>query len=237
MRKIVVDSVQNASSTTDISFYPSQATTKPAVLSGANNRYEDMVVYDEVGYFHGPENSSAVTRVTIPLYDSNNNPITHRKLRVLYDTDHANLDPQNSSRRAFDFYVRDSNGTALTLSSQTSSMVNFYNNWANQNATSTDTSFMRLMLGLHDNGTDTALANHLELNIFFEPHASHYQFVLYGTSVTQRSNQASNMGAGVVYTRGQVTTAPANLTFDVSVGSATTDDPISFKVIDLYEGA
>lgn len=240
MRKIVVDSIQNASSTTDISFFPSQATDKPAYISNTNSRFEDVPAFDEINYFHGPENASAVSRVTIPLYDGSD-AIGHRKLRVLYHIDHAGTDPTSSLRRVFNFIPRDSSGTALTLEATYSSEINFYNNWASHQSTvaaGSLTDRMRLSLGRVNESTDHALANHAELNIFYQAiSATKYQIVIYGTSITQRADTSSYMGCGPTYTRGFTTTQPSELTFDVSVGTSSTNNPKAFKVIDLYEGA
>lgn len=237
MKKIIVDSIQNSSSTSSISFLPSTASDRPAYINSSTNRYENVITPNEVDYLHGPENTSAITQVTIPLYDASNNPIKHRKLRILYHMDHAINDAHvGSPNKAFDFIPYNSSNVAIqSISQNYQSNVNFYNNWSNDNASSNTSDRMRLHLGPHVENNDHALANYLELNIFFEPHSSYYQFVLYGSVITQRSNMTSYMGCGSTYTRGQISSAPATLRFNTSVGSSASDNPKAFKVIDLYE--
>lgn len=236
MKKIIVDSIQNASSSSSISFLPSTASDKPAYINSSNNRYENAPTPTEVDYLHGPENTSAITQVTIPLYDGSN-PIKHRKLRVLYHLDHAIDDAHaGSPHKAFDFIPYNSSNVAIqSLTQNTSQHVNYYDNWSADSVGSSSSTAMRLHLGPHVESTDHALANYLELNILFEPHASHYQFVLYGSVITQRSNMSSYMGCGSTYTRCQISSAPATLRFNTSVGSSSSDNPKAFKVIDLYE--
>jgi hypothetical protein len=239
MRKIVVDSIQNSTSSSSISFAPSQSTaTGTSIFNATNNRFEDAPIPSEVSYFHGPENSSAVNLVTIPLYDGSDR-IGHRRLRIFYDDEHATTD--SGDYKCFDFVPRDSSNNSISLTQTTHHTTSFYNNWSDYTRSNNYTDKMRLTMGLHNTSTDYACNHMLDLNIYFEDRtvlapAPYYQFVLHGTAITFDHTRSSLMMVNTCYSRGQVTTAPTNLTFAANVGTNITNNPITFKVIDLYTG-